>query len=78
MKKVQFKALRKLFIKPEIFKKRVGLRKVRSFPEISEDVQKYIRKDYSDKEINDLVEKVRIELWTKEQKRSSEENFYIF
>jgi hypothetical protein len=51
------------------------LRNVRSFSEISEDVQKYIRKDYSDKEINDLVEKVRIELWTKEQKRSSEENF---
>ena len=66
MKKEQFRVLRKRFINLRIFKKRDIIRKVRSFSEISEDVQKYIRNDYSDKEINDLVKKARIELWTKE------------
>ena len=65
--------MHKRFIKPEIFKKRIRSRKIRSFSEISKDVQKYIRKDFSDKEINDLVKKARIELWTKEQRGIDEQ-----
>jgi hypothetical protein len=53
--------------KIQIYKDRVIFRRVRSFSEISEEIQKHLKKDYSDKEINDLVKKARIELWTKEQ-----------
>ncbi len=53
--------------KIQIYKDKIIFRKVRSFSEISEEIQKYLKKDFSDKEINDLVKKARIELWTKEQ-----------
>ena len=52
--------------KIQIYKDKVIFRRVRSFSEGSADIQKYLKKDYSDKEINDLVKKTRIELWTKE------------
>ena len=50
--------------KIQIYEDRVIFRKVRSLAEVSEDIQKYLKKDYSDQEINDLVEKARKELWT--------------
>lgn len=53
--------------KIQIYKDRIIFRKVRSFSEISEEIQKYLKKDYSDKEINDIVKRTRRELWTKEQ-----------
>ena len=53
--------------KIQIYKDRVIFRKVRSLSEVSEEIQKYLRKDYSDQEINDLVKKVRKELWTSDK-----------
>lgn len=53
--------------KIQIYKDRVIFRRVRSFSEISEEIQKYLIKDYSDQEINDLVKKVRKELWTSDK-----------
>lgn len=45
------------------YKDKVIFRRVRSFSEVSSELQNYLKKDYSDKEINDLVKKVRKELW---------------
>ena len=53
--------------KIQIYKDRVIFRKVRSLSEVSEEIQKYLRKDYSDQEIPHLVKKVRKELWTSEK-----------
>ena len=53
--------------KIQIYKDKVIFRRVRSFSEVSADIQKYLKKDYSDKGINDLVKKARMELWTKER-----------
>ena len=53
--------------KIQIYEDKIIFRKVRSFSEISEEIQKYLKKEYSEKEINDLVKKARIELWTKER-----------
>jgi hypothetical protein len=53
--------------KIQIYKDRIIFRKVRFLAEVSEEIQKYLRKDYSDQEINDLVKKVRKELWTSDK-----------
>lgn len=73
MRKVRFEALPRRFIRPEIFRKKSRLSKIRSFSEISEDVQRHIQKHFSDKEIDNLVKKVRIELRVKgqDQKRNN-------
>ena len=52
--------------KIQIYKDKMIFRRVRSFSEISEEMQKYLKKDYSDEEINNLVKKTRVELWTEE------------
>jgi len=49
--------------KIQILDDKVVFKKARLFSEISESVQKYLEKDYSDKEIDLLVKEKRGELW---------------
>ena len=51
--------------KIKILDDKVVFEKARAFSEISEDVQKHLSKDYTDREIDLLVKEKRNELWGK-------------